>query len=694
MSSTNADVRTAFASKVSNEDFVLATSLSIRGFRWSLVLLLILAVQPISSRDFWWQLSSAFPWTAECGEPYWLGGTCLRWIFDWGGIHSLMLLKVVTALILATWWNRRIARPTQDDASLQDSGWLGLGLLAVHGSQYSMSTLWDALGMACVWQFAARPGLRRLDLLGLFVVMLIWTNSSPGVVLGLFFIGLWRGQRRTSFFALMSLLLLVICLSPRGWRAGIDSFYHLFPMCLAGPEVLCRTEWAPTIFAEWNIGTFGLLLLTIATSPVLWRATEFRFILMWGLLVTAGWCSQSNVAPTAIGLACLGQSHSTPVVAAVIAWFHKYQKLRHVILAAVCIWLATGLGFSTRFGWGLASELDLTAFGALVRTERTPGKVIGFDRGTLGAARWLKRTGSWPSSAVEDSPQRALVEGRLRKWVQLRDDLALGKLHPYRRSDGTSGGWWQVLFPASLTQRRPHLLMVAATDTELIRALEPTLWKPLLLDAPIIPYALADEVSFSKEIITTIKLREISNRGAWQPSLVSAGVNRTYVDLWGLLIQSPDINESLRLARTLRAMQLPNAAAKVLFSCRPPINQRAWTEELAGCWWDQAAEEALRAGSSSHFFDPAGIWRDGPKWLSNAPSNAPSYADFESSIFKRIQNNELLTPSSPSPEEQLYAEARIALLQGQPDAARERFQALVRDHPTSAVAALARWELE
>ena len=193
--------------------------------------------------------------------------------------------------------------------------------------------------------------------------------------------------------------------------------------------------------------------------------------------------------------------------------------------------------------------------------------------------------------------QRALLNGRLRKEVLLNRDLETGWLKQHRRADGTAGGWW-----LTLRARHTSLLVCSAERTQLIQSLQPTIWKPLSIDSPVIAWALAGDPRFAPRIAEVRLQQELVDRGAWVFQPERAAGNDRIVDMIGWSTGRPDPEPLLRQAAVLRAMNLPLAAARVLRPLLPAGNfagqlRREWI----ACQREVAHREFLTTGQVGAF---------------------------------------------------------------------------------------------
>jgi hypothetical protein len=191
-----------------------------------------------------------------------------------------------------------------------------------------------------------------------------------------------------------------------------------------------------------------------------------------------------------------------------------------------------------------------------------------------------------------DVPQRALLGGRLRDFVLLRHDFEWNRLSRYRREDDSWGGWW-----LPLRERHTGLVLVAAEHTRLIRSLEPTIWKPLALDSPVLPYGQAGDRGVSERIVAILKQRAFAEDGPWVSSLLGPSGTDLSLDLWGFCGGvSPNLEQELRQSRVFRAMHLPRAGLRVLLPALRVSQAQPLRQEFAQCNRDLSEQHLCETG--------------------------------------------------------------------------------------------------
>jgi len=114
------------------------------------------------------------------------------------------------------------------------------------------------------------------------------------------------------------------------------------------------------------------------------------------------------------------------------------------------------------------------------------------------------------------------------------------------------------------SERQSNLTALRARRTKLIHSLEPTLWKPLSLDAQVIPFGRAGDPMCAKQLIRVLQEREFIDQGEWSYSPPVDDNLLQHGDLWNLVTGDIPWQTPLRQARVFRAMNLHHAAIRVL----------------------------------------------------------------------------------------------------------------------------------
>jgi len=347
--------------------------------------------------------------------------------------------------------------------------------------------------------------------------------------------------------------------------------------------------------------------------------------------------------------------------------------------AVVATW--PGDDCDSGLGWGLSPRLDAEAFAASVRQVPLEGAAHCVGLREAGLLSWHAS----PAIKPYDTPTTALLTGRLRQHVLLTSDLTSGWQVRHPRADGSSGGWWTSAQNLHLTA-----LVVPSESVDLVAALEPTIWKPLSLNAVSLVYGRTGDPATTPKIVQTLALRPLVDRGPWtyQSAVENASGPIEFLPWQSSRALS---SRSLRLARLFRAMGLSTGAMKVLHATddwtSPNIIREFHANQLrlgyqerilcgrSSLWRFHAA---LR--SSAHTAgDPA------PGVVLNWPSDTESAGDSEFqqavSAYCRGDLKSALSLLNESTAESLYARSVLHLEAGDPQSAQADLQVVLNRFP-------------
>lgn len=445
----------------------------------------------------------------------------------------------------------------------------------------------------------------------------------------------------------------------------------------------------------------AFIVLSLAMVCVLIRRhSPLSVFVAFSTIQTLAWTSQRNLAPVSIWLTLMllremrSNDASKPRVFNSELMAYGFTKalpagvILLVALAAVDRWPES----TSRVGWGIDPSIDGTAFQESLRDVETFGCAHCLGIREAGLLCWFEPGGAKPF----DTPRSALLNGRLRSNTLLTEDLSTGWQIPHRRVDDSWGGWWLPLRERNIT-----LLVVPADNTRLVRALEPTIWKPLSLDGASLVFGVAGDPVTSPQIARTLKLREHVDQNAWSYDPVSAAGDESHFDLVGFLTGRSTLLIDLRLARTFRAMQMNTAALRILHPVlRTGISQTA-REEFARNQIELGYNERLTMGQSSLFRSIASLElmrnTDVSK-LTVESLNPPTKPDSKvvSAIRKSIaahlrgDTDRAVNDLSDDDPELVYARYQLLFETGQIEAALEAYQTLVQKFPDSRLSIVGR----
>ena len=609
------------------------------------------ALHPISNDDFWWQLSRGRAVlkgaTSPSGqllagdrlaEADWLGGVPFYLLYQVGGFSALMLSKLAISIGLAIWCCRQTEALSPVARQLSTIAIVLVASVACEPSPI----LWDIWGLilssALVQRLdsSGRPWFTRLQL-GLLACT--WANLAPGCVLILLPLVTaalhepvtnaksdsrrWpRGLWWEFVFVLAGL-----CLTPRGLFTISDSVRQLVPLIVASPAILNDSPWLPLWLGPVDGVAIGWLILSLMVVVSVVRRKPIRYgnWVLVALVISLGTWFRPNAPVLAIWLVQWLANSANCVSSTNLA---SPRKLVQWSIAGASLLLAAAscLGLSplmpSRLGWGLGRQLEHRLFAESLQpavagraSRNDPNESAHcMDIRSAGMLAWQGAGQDWRPSVGRfggvgrPAPntghprpylvlQRALVNGQLREEVLLNLELQTGWLKQHRRSDGTDGGWW-----LTLRGRQAGVLVTSADNVRLIESLQPTIWKPLTIDSPVIPFALAGDPRYQPRILEVASQLDFVDRGSWTYQPESASGSDILFDLTGWLTGWADPDSILRQSSVLRAMNQPLAAMRVLHPLLPisPVFRKA-RGELIACQLELARREFLTCGEIGEF---------------------------------------------------------------------------------------------
>lgn len=516
------------------------------------------------------------------------------------------------------------------------------------------------LGAGLAWVTGERNSLAagsRPVTVGAAVLFVFWSNFGRFPTLGLGIVvafalatllALPRHRSRTALLSAASILLAAVVggsLNPIGWRVWIDSFVMLCPWAVASPVVAEAFGWGPLTRVSWDFATILFVGLSVAwgcrrvfaPAPV-FDGRSLAMLVVQFFVWTSGSLVPLGVVWVAIEWIGYfsrdredrpGEAEETR--AGRLADRSDFPKGRFAVMVATVglaivstssgpfgvggrFWEAGARGglFAT-FGWGIDSRLDprhleLALAESNFRSEAGSRTVFTDDVRSAGIVAWILgppgspddravdggaiESGAW---RAQDHPERALLGGRLADHHRLLLDLREGRQMRYWRDDGQPGGWW-----LALEQRDTALIACSRRDVMLIRRLEPSIWKPLSLESPVLPYARAGDPRFTRRILEVLGRREAVDQRPWEYRPPVARDSPYDRRRWGW--GPRDLRSPLSQAQVFLAMELRTATLRVLAVARDqwphePRFLRVWVR----CQTELADQEQLVAGRSSRF---------------------------------------------------------------------------------------------
>ncbi len=499
-----------------------------------------------------------------------------------------------------------------------------VAIAAMAGLRYWGS--WAILSPSSSGPAASKSAARQRIKLAIvaMVFFVVWSNMSQGIFAGFIAWLTWgsisdenRARSQWELFGthwmLAGGMFLGGMMNPRGAMAWVDSLSALVPSWQNSASILVDTPWQPLTHG-WTSPTSLFFLLLSA----IWVGYQTRMLrrfpsgvgcFLWFQFLA--WSSSPNVALASTWMAadvlldCRASGR----------WFvTKPTRSAHVpatILAGpVCVAAALPISnLTTTMGWGIDTSLDNRLLQISLESTRPYGTALAGNTQSGGMLAWeiLQRSSETafnrlastdrPPLRLQDVPIRSIITGRLDQHRRILDDLREQRLMSYRLTDGSEGGYW-----VPLEKRQTTLLVVSQTQTELIRGLEPSIWKPLSLDSPVIAYAQAGDAAYVERMIEILTNREIVEYQSWNFDFPSSTGSIFDRDHWGGRLVLASADRTWRQAEVFRAMGLHYAALRVLF-----VGEQAFPDSspiqcaIARCQSELADEERIDAGRPSRF---------------------------------------------------------------------------------------------
>jgi hypothetical protein len=274
----------------------------------------------------------------------------------------------------------------------------------------------------------------------------------------------------------------------------------------------------------------------------------------------------------------------------------------------------------------------------------------------------------------------------------LQQDLRNARRAWHLREDGSTGGWWIPLMTSNT-----RLLLISGNDQELIRAMEPTIWRPLSLDSPVIPYGMAGDSAVNDRIIEILQHKDFVDAGPWNYSVPLAGGNDLWLDAWGMMTGQPDQTIAVQQAGVFRAMKMPIAALRVLSPLLQQTGRNLRAEvEFAQCQFQLAHDEQQILSRPSQWRQLICDSVHRPQSFSNSEldvketteaSPSPNAAQLQHAAELYVQGGledaiKLLTAEDPEVQ---YARARLLLEAGKPSECVDVLNRLLQTFPDSSL---------
>jgi hypothetical protein len=569
----------------------------------------VLALQAITADGMWWDLARGREvlrgaWAPAAalgagdvrGEADWLGGMPWFVSFAVAGPAGLMAARLVGVGVVAMCCLRGRHARRGDARSMAAAA---AALVASAPALDPIGAWWDVV---CGWLLVAwtafdddmAPSARPRDArgwsgrllaggtLGRVALAMAWANLGPRSLLALATTGGRRGLAP-------ALTLAALCVTPLGPFGLLDSLWTLVPPLglwlqegghpawLAG-HAIAGPAPVPIQFAAWLVlaalaagqrpgaaklgawlGLQGLLVANPASLPAL---APFAWWLAVGAPRAAVAAGPSRaVATRGPRVAVAGTASREADEARDADEARGPARLAALVITLVTLLAATGPwpGVPWRLGWGLAPRLEYRQLIEPLASGGPDGTAFAFDDRAAGMLVWALPDGPRPWLV----PHRALIGGRFVAEATRAAELRAGWDMRQRDRHGDWAGWW-----VPLVARDTRLVVVSDADVATIRHLEPGVFKPLVIDAPVVPYAVAGDPRLSAAILRALADRALVENGAWTFSPPRSIQTDWSTDLWGLVAGRPDPRPLVARADVFLAMRQPRAALKIALALR------------------------------------------------------------------------------------------------------------------------------
>lgn len=685
---------------------------NVRSLVWIVLAALLTSTHPISSDNVWWDLargravchgefqpSRSLLGQSTPAESDWFAGVPGFLVYSIAGGSGLMLWKLGCSFAIAVMLIRSVPRPTA-------GAWcvVLLLLMALNDAWDDPSLMMDVIFVVALQRIVSRWTTRPLwtVMVGLVLVFVVWANVGERIVLGLLALvisltpSLCNPLQRSRSATVILLAILAAVANPRGWWIFRDSCVLTWPhlsesmpiLKLAGWQTLIGTQPVPSTVAFIVLGIVGFVGLCLASAS---RTEVIGCVLV---TLSAVVCT-TNVPFAAAWMTCavlpLTQRISSTWFSRVVPLSMR-QKLPGFCLTACfffapCFFFALSAGSGwwpgsvQRFGWGIHPRLEIRLCEEALQGIDITGEVWCSDIRAAGMIAWLRPGMLQP----QVPPKIALLQGRLRERMLLLQDLRNSRRAWHRREDGSTGGWW-----IPLMTRNTRLLMVSGNDQELIRALEPTIWRPLSLDSPVVPFGMAGDPAVNERIIEILQQKDFVDLGAWTYSVPLSGGNDQWLDLWGTATGQADQTSAVQQAGVFRAMNMPIAALRVLIPLLSQSGRHPEADaELAKCQFQLAYDEQQLLSRPSQWRQlicdnvhrPQGF----SNWEMETTEPNPNAAQLQRAAGFYVQGGleeaiRLLTAEDPDVQ---YARACLLLEAGKPAECADVLTRLLQTFPDS-----------
>ncbi|WLD11535.1 tetratricopeptide repeat protein [Planctellipticum variicoloris] len=697
---------------------------------------ILTAAHPLSSDGLWWELSKGRAFVSGSWNPTadliagtvgaeadWLSGVIPYLVFSWFGLSGLMWLKLACVLAITGLFLRRVSRPSLTGSWLWNGVLLVTTLIAARQAWEPGSVFFDTLGLVLVYLAAEQIANRNSSapIVVALLLLCLWSNFGPRCIVGIpvVLINLYRQpQKPVVGLGFTFLMLGACCLTPAGWRTPLDSLCITVPQTIERTEILTMAGWHPWWDRPARSDAIAFVGLSAAYVLALRRNFSARILFVLFVAHALAAASPDNLPMAAIWIALVATSSSiVPAVPPAAACRIQSRSRTGApqapgrdetaepirpgqpvwpILATVGVVLCASFAAvrpwddcGSGLGWGIDPRIGPDAFAASLAEVSFEGNAHCVGLREAGLLSWHEARAMRPY----DTPTTALLNRRLREHVLLTRDLSDRWQIPHRRADGSWGGWWTVL-----RDRGTTALVVPSEDLRLVESLEPTIWKPLSLNAVSLVYGKAGDPGCTRQIVETLSVRQMVDRGVWtyQPSSEESS---STVEFLAWFREGSTTFQGLRLARVFRAMQMHIGSLKVLHSLSDS-SQDAVREEFYANQLALGYQERLRVGRSSELrlrssllAGPRDSIRPEVQEILSWPAapDVPPDDRFRQAIRLYVERD-ITAALAELPEdrpEALYAKAQLLLEAGEPRTAQTVLRDFLEKFPDHRLSAMA-----
>ena len=585
-----------------------------------IALVLLTALQPVNSYDFWFHaavgravlgdvtVSPDLVGNVTAPTAYWGGTipTCFcALLSNWLTLPSaLMTGRLFCAAVLLAFV---IFFKNTHTSPVMAVGLITFMCLA-NPALDPVPIFWEVMCALAVVRLvlAFQPSWKHLA--GFCCLIACWANAGCHVAMSIAVVALVaaiRGLRLRQCLLLIAVNICAMSLAPRGFDAVADSTKFLFPALFEDARFLMGTSLAPAGVHDWPaialcVILFSLMLWQLGADSRSRQAIVVLFIAPFAAMVALCPANIPIIASVALGVLFFNPpaTVSSPKEVSSQSRAPKYAMSTFCSIVIYCF--AWGSGLISSPGWGMSSAIDYRLLEPAFAPLRGVGTGICLDTRSAGMLAWIRPAEIKP----QDSIETAFLNGRLPALQQLKWDLKTGRRDYYRRRDQSDGGWWRHLHNGTIATTEPtRLILFSQDDCQITHSLAPSLWKPLSIDSPVLPFARVDDQPLAKRIRDVILQLQFLSSGEW--TFDSKAFENPQASLLAFFGIPNDTGRWIAQSRTLRAFRLPMAGLRIL---RPLLKRTSFDSErqkilneISACHQALAHREKIDSGQSAEF---------------------------------------------------------------------------------------------